>query len=168
MKLNFFLIALPILFAITSCDSKTEILKLDVQSQYSDFHVDYFMISNPPENLTELLLLVNRNLDTTLRKQSSSILKSEVYNQVYYKEDFFFDRNYKPHFKWYNNFISDDIRNGESHAEDKIISVRIKSNRDSCFMCPRLPFYMIYKKKLIYYPNGFRNNPNKHWEKMKD
>ncbi|WP_254412207.1 hypothetical protein [Dyadobacter diqingensis] len=154
---------------MNGCNSRPEVFRLDVKGKYPDFLVDYFIIKNPPDDINEIITIVNNNLDTTFLKKNIQISTATVYGQIYFKERFFFDRSYKPHFKLFQLFGSeDDIRDTDSHYEDRFVSLTLKDKRQNCRRCPNMPIYAIYFKKLLYYPNGFRNNPNKHWEKMKD
>lgn len=149
------------------CKSEPEIFKISLKRSphiNSENNVEYYMVNNPPRDTAELLALINKNLDTTLLNQK----KYKVYGQIYYKECFFFNRNYKPHYKWYNNYIHDDIRNGESHLEDEYVTVYAKNEKDTSSVRPNYPFYVFHDENLIYYPNGFKNNPHKHWRNIRD
>jgi hypothetical protein len=168
MKVNDQFILVLILLFLNACTTKTEVVKMDIKNKYPDRLTEYYMIKNPPEDIKQITDLVMVNLDTTASEYKEKIVKAEFYSQLYYKERFFFDRTYKPHYKWYNNFIYDDVRDGESHLEDRYVAIYLKNVGDTCHTCPNYPFYVIYSKKLVYYPNGFHNNPNKHWEKMEE
>ncbi len=164
MKNTVYFILLLFVF-FNSCTTKPEIIKLDLEQKYPFTRVaDYFVISNPPEDINEIITLVQSNLKVGNQKYQ----ESEYYTQIYYKERFCFTRKYKPHYKWYNPYTFDDIRDGISHLEDRYISIILKNSSDTCLTCPNVPIYILHSKKLKYYPNGFRNNSNKHWAKMKD
>lgn len=168
MKQKKYFVVIQFWLLLSSCRSEIEVIKLNLEKHNSDFLVDYYVVNNPPKDLNGIITFINHNLDTIIDQQKLNTGESKFYLIEFYEESFFFNRNYQPHYKWYDPYNYDDIRDGQSHLDNKYITVILKNARDDCNSCSKMPIYMLHSKKLNYYPNGFRNNSNKHWERMKD
>lgn len=155
-----------------SCKQKTEIVRLNFESVHKSIDHNqlrkYYIIENPPKELNDVINLLT---NSSLGELGSDNTDKRKLLLIFYKKSFWIDRNYKPDYKWYNNYVLDDISYDNTFHKDDLFAIAVLNDieNDSCDLCPVTPYYEVYGEyRTKYYPNGFRNNPNKHWEKMKD
>jgi len=166
-------IILMVLFFCSCNEKKTEIFKMNIDLSrlaHERAESQYFIVSNPPSDFAGILLFYQRELTRfSLEKNKDFLTKEEFYFQSYYRERFFFDRNYKEPKPNYGKIISSDFffdtRSVDvSHYDDKFIDIYFKENNLEDKDAPVPPYLYIHKMNLYYYPKGLKNNPDTHWK----
>ncbi|PKB18715.1 hypothetical protein [Flavobacterium sp. 5] len=148
---------------------------------------DVFVLQNPPSSKEELIKLIEEMNDTIDLKSRAN---KTLYVQSFYKETFNLTRFYKPYYHAFIGGALIDIRSDNSEfINEYLVSYvyndkeLIKEYKNCKEACPTLPYYRfetynrsstetindtiynITEGSLVYfYPNGFKENPNKHWK----
>lgn len=164
------LIIFVFLFFCSCEEKKTEVFKMNVDSSRKRSG-DLFIVNNPPDEFAFIILFYKKEVESFFLKEGEGFLKNkDYYFRSYYKERFFFDRNYKEPKPDYgrmlilNNFF--DNRSIEAaYSDDLFITIYFKEDDFGNKDRPLLPYLYIHKMNLYYYPKGLKNNPNIHWEK---
>ena len=173
-KIRKTIIYLFIIFLFSSCeDKKTEVFKIHIdvnRKKRERMLSEYFIINNPPEDFPSIILFYKNELKKFSLKKGNEFLKDQsFYYQSYYKERFFFDRNYKEPKPDYGRILNSDFffdtRSVDvSHADDLFIDIYFKDDNSENLDAPITPYLYIHAMNLYYYPNGLKNNPDIHWE----
>lgn len=159
-----------VLFFCSCKEEKTEVFKMNVNSSRKRSG-ELFIVSNPPEDFAYIILFYKKEVESFFLAEGHNFLKTKkYYYRSYYKERFFFDRNYKESKPDYgrmlilNNFF--DNRSIEaSNSDDLFITIYFKEDDLGNKDAPSLPYLYIHKMDLYYYPSGLKSNPDIHWEK---
>jgi hypothetical protein len=137
--------------------------------EIGDNYGDVFIIQNPPSSKEDLIGLIEEMNDTL--KLKNRVEKKELYSQSFYKETFHLTRFFKPYYAIIiGNYVDGAYDVDGDFMEEKLIDYNYKDEKranDCGEWCPVYPYYTLYKQGSItyeYYPKGFKNNPNKHWD----
>lgn len=141
--------------------SNTEIFKFDLIHESEGKCVLFFLVKNPPTDSIELSDLLYNHSHLVIK--NVNFKKYIAYSILYYEESLLFNRFYKPDYKWYNMYVLDDIRDGESHIDNFLASVNLIDSRDSSITGANYPNIILHKKQTIYSPYGFKDSFNEKW-----
>ena len=165
LKIKFAILLVFITMYLVYKNSSTEIYKFDLKFESEGKCVLYFLVKNPPVDSVELCDLLYSHSQLIVKNED--LKKYVAYSISYYEESLTFNRFYKPDYKWYNMYVLDDIRDGDSHMDNFLASVNFVDFRDQSITGTNYPNIILHKKKLIYFPFGFKNSINEKWRRIK-
>ncbi|MBX2951983.1 MAG: hypothetical protein KF870_05730 [Leadbetterella sp.] len=161
---NILFIFIVVLTSLSCKEKQAEIFKLRWADYDSTKVVHYYVINHPPKDNLDLIALVDSFYVNANFKDSLKIKNVNFFIQTFYEEGLTVNRNSGPssigrgllfHKFWGSKYYSDVelisvIRSGGTVKE-------LANDFE-----PVRPYYSIKKKdkKLLYYPNGTKSNPN--------
>jgi hypothetical protein len=155
--------ALLILTIFCLCSRKTEVFKLDIDTSKDEEQlshsrgepciIEYYVISNPPDNPRELRIFVDSFMSNSLSLPDSEIAYSV--NRGFYKETHFTPREYKENEK-IGGYFDNGVDEIQDHSRDLILNYTLSKGVVSPGpLYPSSEIGKIYRDEFYtFYKNG--------------
>lgn len=159
------------LLVFSSCkEEKTEVFKLDIYTDGDRCDLEYFMVSNPPDDIESIINFYETEVRKMNSKKRTKRFKEHgCSNRTYFKERLFFGKNYKGENPDYgkiftlSSIFASSHSTETAHTKDVFIYIKYKTYPEYSDSNVILPYLNITQKNIDYYPQGLINNPDIHW-----